>query len=129
MPIWRSFPKRILVVTRPLSDTFSLINVEKKATDQHCDVLEGELARTFGRNVMRLRKRAGLTKKRFCLMVGVGRPYFNRVENGTADPRLSIVERFAAALDVAPLDLLTDSSTPAAKKQRGASSPKGHERL
>lgn len=98
-------------------------------TDQHSDILEGELARTFGRNVMRLRKRAGLTKKKFCLMVGVGRPYFNRVENGTADPRFSIVERFAEALEVHPLDLLVDPSSATPKKSQAAAPSRGHERL
>ncbi|RDB64327.1 XRE family transcriptional regulator [Gordonibacter sp. 28C] len=64
----------------------------------------------LGRNVTRLRKQAKITKQKFALMVNVGRPFLNRIENGTADPRLSVILRLAAALDTTPQELLTDQS-------------------
>ncbi|MBC2887962.1 helix-turn-helix transcriptional regulator [Gordonibacter massiliensis] len=64
----------------------------------------------LGRNVTRLRKQAKITKQKFALMVNVGRPFLNRIENGTADPRLSVILRLAAALDTTPQELLTDRS-------------------
>ncbi len=64
-------------------------------------------SRVLGMNVMRLRKRAKINKKTFCLMVGIGRPFLNRIEKGEANPRLSVIEDLAAALETTPQDLLT----------------------
>lgn len=64
-------------------------------------------ALALGANVERLRKQAKLTKARLCLMVGIGRPYLNRIEKGEADPRLSVVERLAEALETTPQALIT----------------------
>ncbi|MEG0302121.1 MAG: helix-turn-helix transcriptional regulator [Gordonibacter sp.] len=65
-------------------------------------------AAALGRNVTRLRKRSKITKQRFAMMVDIGRPFLNRLEDGTADPRLSIVLRLADALGTTPQELLTD---------------------
>ncbi len=64
-------------------------------------------SRVLGLNVARLRKRAGINKKTFCLMVGIGRPFLNRIEKGEANPRLSVIEDLAEALETTPQDLLT----------------------
>lgn len=69
----------------------------------------------LGRNVTRLRKQAKITKQKFALMVNVGRPFLNRIENGTADPRLSVILRLAAALDTTPQELLTEQSEASTK--------------
>ena len=61
----------------------------------------------LGANVARLRRRAKISKKTFCLMVGIGRPFLDRIENGRADPRLSVLESLAEALETTPQDLLT----------------------
>lgn len=39
-------------------------------------------------------------------MVGIGRPLLNKIENGTANVRLSLVEELASALDTTPYFLL-----------------------
>lgn len=57
------------------------------------------LAKMLGRNVKALRKSEHITKTRFAAMVGIGRPLLNKIENGTADVRLSRVEDLASALD------------------------------
>ncbi len=85
------------------------INTTHIPAEQH-EPLD-ELAITsaaLGRNVTRLRKRSKITKQRFAMMVEIGRPFLNRIENGTADPRLSIIIRLADALGTTPQELLAD---------------------
>ncbi len=80
-------------------------------------------------NVKRLRKQAKINKKTFALMVGIGRPFLNKIENGAADPRLSVVVKMADALETTPSYLMTDHSAP----EDGAADPlvpgRGHARL
>ena len=90
----------------------------------------------FAANVQRLRKQAKINKKRFALMVGIGRPFLNKIEDGTANPRLDVVVRIADALDTTPQELLsapTDETREAheAKPARTFSSSLGtrHSRL
>lgn len=66
------------------------------------------LALVLGANVRKLRIRARIKKKTFALMIGVGRPFLNRIENGTADPRLSLIVSMAEALETTPEDLLAE---------------------
>lgn len=68
---------------------------------------ENASARTLGENVARLRGQAKINKKTFALMIGVGRPFLDRVESGQADARLSVIRRLAEALETTPQDLLT----------------------
>lgn len=82
------------------------------------------IAVSLGRNVTRLRKEAKLTKEKFALMANIGRPFLNRIENGTADPRLSVVVRLADALDVSPEELLRPAEAVETRTRRG-----GHARL
>ena len=83
-----------------------------KQTRQHSDPLTDatfdapSLAETLGRNVKALRKDERITKTRFAAMVGIGRPLLNKIENGTANVRLSLVEELASALDTTPHFLL-----------------------
>lgn len=65
------------------------------------------LAEIIGRNVLVLREREKINKTRFSAMLGIGRPQLNRIENGTADIRLSLVEDLAEALDTTTEYLLT----------------------
>ncbi len=67
-----------------------------------------ELSSAFGCRVRNKRKQAKLTKKLFALMVGIGRPFLDKIENGTADVRLSVVVRIAKALETTPSQLLAD---------------------
>ena len=54
-----------------------------------------------------LREREKISKTRFSAMLGIGRPQLNRIEDGTADIRLSLVEDLAEALDTSSEYLLT----------------------
>lgn len=69
-------------------------------------------------------KQAKITKQKFALMVDVGRPFLNRIENGTADPRLSVILRLAEALETTPQELLTDPGEAPVQN-----APKRHARL
>ena len=66
----------------------------------------------LGFNVQRLRKKAKIQKCTFCLMIGISRPYLDRIENGTVDPRVSVIEKMAAALETTPQSLLTPPFEP-----------------
>ena len=68
------------------------------------------LGAVFGANVRRLRVASLITKVDFAKRCGVGRPYLDKVEHGKANPTLEYLGRFAAALDVDPLYLLTPQS-------------------
>ena len=68
------------------------------------------LSAVFGANVRRLRQISKISKAEFARRCGVGRPYLDKVEHGKANPTLEYLGRFAAALDVDPLYLLTPQS-------------------
>ena len=100
-------------------------NVGQTASSQHAALdNRSETSVILGRNVTRLRKQAKITKQKFALMVGVGRPFLNRIENGIADPRLSVILRLADALETTPQELLTNPGEPPTQ-----SMPKRHARL
>lgn len=75
-------------------------------TDEETD--EFRFVPVLAANVKRLRTEANITKKRFALMVDIGRPFLNKIENGTADPRMSIITRLADALDTPAGELMTN---------------------
>lgn len=86
-------------------------------------------APVLAENVRRLRKAANINKKRFALMVGIGRPFLNKIEGGDADPRLSVIVKMADALETTPSELLEGHSVP---EDAGGAAPAGtvgHARL
>lgn len=64
----------------------------------------------LGENVRRLRSYSHITKTRLALMVEIGRPLLNRIENGTSDIRLSVIAKLADSLATTPGFLLTEHS-------------------
>lgn len=65
-----------------------------------------ETVQRIGRRVRRMREEQGLGKAEFALMVGISRPYLNRIENGTANVTVKMLVRVAAGLDVSAIDLM-----------------------
>ena len=65
------------------------------------------LSAVFGANVRRRRRASRITKTDFAKRCGVGRPFLDKVERGEANPTLEYLERFAVALGVDLLCLLT----------------------
>ncbi len=74
--------------------------------------MEGELQRRFGRNLRRFREERGLSQEAFAEVLGVHRTYMGGVERGERNLTLRSVERLAAMLDVDPLTLLTEATSP-----------------
>ncbi len=65
-----------------------------------------ETVQRIGRRVRRMREEQGIGKGEFALMVGISRPYLNRIENGTANVTVKMLVRVAAGLDVSVIDLM-----------------------
>ena len=82
------------------------------------DAIHTRYAPILAENVKRLRKQANINTKRFALMVEIGRPFLNKIENGTANPRLSVIVKMADALETTPGDLLKDSRERCGKSDR-----------
>lgn len=79
---------------------------------------EPKMAVTLGRNVKRLRERGRINKTCFAAMVGIGRPQLNKIEKGTANVRLSMVEELADALETTPRSCCSSSSIRQASPSR-----------
>ena len=60
----------------------------------------------IGVRVQELRKRQGLSKTDFALMVGISRPYLSKIENGSANVTIKMLERVARGLDVPMVEVL-----------------------
>jgi transcriptional regulator with XRE-family HTH domain len=72
--------------------------------------MEGDLQRTFGRNLRAYRKARGLSQEAFADVLGVHRTYMGGVERGERNLTLKSVERLAALIDADPLALLQPPS-------------------
>lgn len=69
--------------------------------------MEGDLQRTFGRNLRSYRKGRGLSQEAFANALGVHRTYMGGVERGERNLTLKSVERIASLLELDPLTLLS----------------------
>lgn len=65
------------------------------------------LGQTFGINVRRLRLERGQTLEALADQVDLAYSYVSQLERGKRNPTLAVVERFAVALEVDPLALLS----------------------
>ena len=70
--------------------------------------MEGDLQRTFGRNLRAVRDGRGLSQEDFAGVLDVHRTYMGGLERGERNLTLKSVERLADKLDMNPLDLLTE---------------------
>ena len=59
----------------------------------------------LGKQIRQHRKAAGLTQGELAEKCGIYRPYLSRIENGTANPLLTVILAIADALKV-PIDKL-----------------------
>ncbi len=97
----------------------------------HQEFDEERLSYVLAENVKRLRLEAKINKHTFSLMLGIGRPFLNKIENGLADPRLSVIVKIADALETTPEELLTTQKPADGKKRSpmGLRSDSDHARL
>jgi len=68
--------------------------------------VEGDLQRTVGHNIRRIRAARGLSQERLAELLLRHRTYVGAVERGERNLSLRAVERLAADLDVDPRELL-----------------------
>jgi len=73
-------------------------------------VAEGDLQRTVGANIRRLRTEQGLSQEALADHLGLHRTYVGGVERGERNLTLRTVKRLAALLGVEAAELLTDPS-------------------
>jgi transcriptional regulator with XRE-family HTH domain len=64
----------------------------------------------LGRNLRAARERLGLTQEQVSERSGVQAGEVSRIERGMRDPKVSTLERLAAAVEVEPGDLLRPPS-------------------
>lgn len=84
--------------------------------------MEGDLQRTFGRNLRAYRKEQGLSQEAFANMLGVHRTYMGGIERGERNLTLKSVERIANLIEQEPLTLLSPL-VEAARTGRGPRQP------
>ncbi|MFC0081339.1 helix-turn-helix domain-containing protein [Aciditerrimonas ferrireducens] len=82
--------------------------------------MEGELQRRLGRSLRAIREAAGLSQEAFAERLGVHRTYVGGLERGERNLTLQTVERFAAALGIDPLTLLSGDLAEAVTRTRSA---------
>ena len=68
--------------------------------------MDEETRQRLAVNVRAARKAAGLSKNRFCLMIGLSRPVLDSIEQGTQNIMLDTLTRIADGLGVEPWELL-----------------------
>lgn len=66
---------------------------------------EGDLQRTVGRNLRRIREERGLSQEKFAEFVGVHRTYMGGLERGERNLTLRSVEKLANTLKLEVRDL------------------------
>jgi transcriptional regulator with XRE-family HTH domain len=70
--------------------------------------MEGELQKTLGRNLRRLRESQGMSQEDFADKLGYHRTYLGGIERGERNLTLRSVERIASLTGMDPIRLITD---------------------
>lgn len=70
--------------------------------------MEGDLQRTVGRNIRRLRRERGLSQEELAEEIGVHRTFMGGIERGERNLTLRTLERLARKLGVDPVSLLAE---------------------
>ena len=65
-----------------------------------------DIRRRLGLNIKKLREAKGLSQEEFGFKADIHRTYVSDVERGSRNPTISVVEKFAKALNVTPGFLL-----------------------
>lgn len=65
-----------------------------------------DIRKVFGRKVRELREKLDLSQEAFADEIGLHRTYISGVERGVRNPTITVVEKIARGLGVAPADLL-----------------------
>lgn len=65
-----------------------------------------DICKRLGKNVARLRGKAGLSQEAFADHAGIHRTYISDIERGARNPTIKVIERIAKALGVTAGQLL-----------------------
>ncbi len=65
-----------------------------------------EVARRFGANLRRIRKRSGLSQEELGVRAGLHRTAIGLLENGARTPRIDTLVKLSTALDIPPAELI-----------------------
>ena len=68
-----------------------------------------KLHNLFRGNLIAARKKRGLSQERLALEAEVDRTYVSQIERGLGNPSLTVMYRFAKALDTTVISLLSDN--------------------
>ena len=68
-----------------------------------------EVLQRLGQNIRRLRRAKGLGQEKFALQFGIDRTYVSGIERGVRNPTVTVVQRFADALEVPIAELFAES--------------------
>jgi transcriptional regulator with XRE-family HTH domain len=71
--------------------------------------VEGDLQRTFGKNLRAYREAKGMSQQQLADVFGHDDSYTGGIERGERNMSLKVVERLCAVIDVDPLAMLTPS--------------------
>lgn len=73
------------------------------------DAAAMEVLQRLGQNIRRLRRAKGLGQEKFALQFGIDRTYVSGIERGVRNPTVTVVQRFADALEVPISELFAES--------------------
>ena len=71
-----------------------------------------DVRQIFGKNMRRLRVKAGLSQDEVAVRMGVEQTYVSGLERGVRNPTLTTLDRAAQALGVKIVELLVDDLLP-----------------
>lgn len=83
----------------------------------------GELQRSVGKNIRRIRLSRGISQEALGDVVGLHRTYIGSVERGERNITLQTLEGMAELLGVQPMDLLADAADAANGADTGPTAP------
>jgi len=72
------------------------------------DATAMDVRQRLGQNIRRLRRAKGLAQEKFALQFGIDRTYVSGIERGARNPTVTIVQRFADALEVPIAELFAE---------------------
>ncbi|MBS1880764.1 MAG: helix-turn-helix transcriptional regulator [Actinobacteria bacterium] len=84
-----------------------------------------EIARRFGQNLRRARKRAAMSQEELAIGASLHRTEIGLIERGHRVARIDTLIKIASSLEVSPLDLLAGIEWTAGGPSRGRFSIKG----
>jgi transcriptional regulator with XRE-family HTH domain len=79
-----------------------------------------DLALAFGRNLLRIRRRASLSQEEITVRAGLHRTEVSQLERGHRVPRIDTLLKLAGALEVSPGELLDGISSLPGRLAEGA---------